>query len=125
MPELTELIRRIRPAPLGSAVANICGLNRRRVIETVHGRFLVSPVSHLGYQLTHGEYEPAMTAVLGRYLKQGDVFVDLGANEGYFSVIASPLVGSAGRVIAIEPQSRLQNTIQENLALNGCNNVKV
>jgi FkbM family methyltransferase len=51
--------------------------------------------------------------------------VDLGANEGYFSVIASSLVGSTGRVIAIEPQSRLQTTIQTNLAFNGCTNVKV
>jgi FkbM family methyltransferase len=125
MPELAQIVRRIRPAPLGSAVAGICGLNKRRVLETRHGRFLVSPVSHLGYQLAHGEYEPGMTAVIRRYLKQGDVFVDLGANEGFFSVIASSLVGSSGKVIAVEPQSRLQTTIQANLALNGCTNVKV
>jgi FkbM family methyltransferase len=125
MPELAQLIRRIRPAPLGSAVANICGLSKRRVIDTTRGKFMVSPMSHLGYQLAHGGYEPEMTAAIGRHLKPGDVFVDLGANEGYFSVIASPLVGSRGKVIAVEPQSRLQATIDANLALNGCTNVKV
>jgi hypothetical protein len=68
MPELILLIRRI---------ANICGLSKHRVIETAHGKFMVSPLSHLGYQLAYGEYEPEVTAVLGRYLKPDDLFVDL------------------------------------------------
>ena len=76
MPELAQFIRSIRPAPLGSVAAGICGLSKRRVVETAYGKFLVSPVSHLGYQLSHGGYEPAMTAALGMHLRQGDVFVD-------------------------------------------------
>ncbi len=32
----------------------------------------------------------------------GDAFVDVGANIGVFSVLASRLVGDAGRVVAIE-----------------------
>jgi FkbM family methyltransferase len=75
--------------------------------------------------LSVGEYEPRMIAVLQKYLKPGGVFIDLGANEGYFSVIASGLVGAGGRVIAVEPQSRLQPVIQENLRLNNCANVEI
>jgi FkbM family methyltransferase len=51
------------------------------------------------------------------------VFVDLGANEGFFSVVASRLVGPAGRILAIEPQSRLGPVIRRNLELNDAANV--
>src|SRR5262249_44632111 len=43
----------------------------------------------------------------------------------YFSVLASRLVGPSGNVIAVEPQSRLQNVIQTNLSLNECSNVRL
>ena len=37
-------------------------------------------------------------------LRPGDTFVDVGANVGYYSVLASGLVGRTGTVLAIEPQ---------------------
>jgi FkbM family methyltransferase len=120
-----EGIRRIRPAPLASALAHITGLNRREFVHTEHGTFFVAPMSQLGFHLRHGEYEAATTAVLRKCLTPGDVFVDLGANEGYFTVLASQLVGPQGIVIAIEPQSRLQSVITANLEANNCRNVRV
>ena len=71
------------------------------------------------------DYEPSMRAVLGKYLEPGGVFIDMGANEGYFTVLASGLVGPQGKVIAVEPQSRLQSVIETNLRLNQCHNVRV
>jgi len=123
----TEGIRRIRPAPLGAAIARASGLNRRRFVQTAHGTFFVNPLSILGSQLLSraAEYDPATREVLRRYLKQGSVFVDLGANEGYFTVIASAMVGTAGKVICIEPQSRLQEVIEAHLQANSCANVQV
>jgi FkbM family methyltransferase len=50
-------------------------------------------------------------------------FVDLGANEGFFSVIAARAVGPTGRVLAIEPQARLGTVIRRNLALNAAAHV--
>jgi FkbM family methyltransferase len=122
----SRLLRRVRPAGLGSWMGTLCGLAERRPFPTRHGQFAISPMSMFGGVLLQtGEYEPPMIAVLRKYLKPGDVFVDLGANEGYFSVIASGLVGSGGRVIAIEPQSRLQAVIHRNLQLNNCTNVEI
>jgi FkbM family methyltransferase len=68
-------------------------------------------------------YEPEMRTVLQAVLRRGDTFVDLGANEGYFSVCAAALVGQGGRVIAIEPQYRLHPVIVKNAALNGLTNI--
>jgi FkbM family methyltransferase len=122
----SRILRRVRPAVLASGLCTVFGLERRKPFRSRHGLFFVSPVSSLGNTLIEeGEYEPSMAAVLQKYLKPGDVFIDLGANEGYFSVIASGLVGKGGRVIAIEPQARLQMVIQANLELNGCSNVEV
>lgn len=122
---LVEGIRGLRPAPLASAIAQISGLDKRRFVHSEHGNFYVNPVSNLGSRLLRGEYEPSTTALLSEYLKPGAVFVDLGANEGYFTVIASRLVGPEGIVIAIEPQTRLQEVLRMNLNANHCQNVRL
>jgi FkbM family methyltransferase len=123
---LSHAVRGIRPAPLASAIGKIFGLSKRKVVSTRHGVFCLNPISDLGYSLMFSDdYEPGMAAVLQRYLSPGGVFIDLGANEGYFSVLASRLVGPRGSVIAVEPQSRLENVIQTNLSLNECSNVRL
>lgn len=125
MPTLADSVRRIRPRVLASAVAHLCGLDKRRMVETSEGVFLLNPVSYIATALAEGYYEPQTVEILTRFLPRGGVFLDLGANEGYFSVVASRLVGEAGTVIAVEPQSRLQSIIQANLTANHCSNVRL
>jgi FkbM family methyltransferase len=48
-------------------------------------------------------YEPHVTARLQECLAPGGVFVDIGANVGYYTLLAARRVGSEGRVIAFEP----------------------
>ena len=48
-------------------------------------------------------YEPDEVAVLERYLKPGDVFVDVGANIGYLTAVGASLVGTTGEVHSFEP----------------------
>lgn len=71
-----------------------------------------------------GVWEPNLTALLTRRLGPGDVFVDVGANMGYFSVLASRLVGDAGRVVAFEASPATYAVLAEDLALNGAGNVR-
>jgi FkbM family methyltransferase len=122
---LQAVVRRMRPAPVGAFIATLAGLSRREVLATLHGTFWINPVNHLGSLLQGGEYEPSMRRVLERYLRPGGVFIDLGANEGYFSVVASRIVGAAGVVVAVEPQSRLQPVIAKNISLNAAQNVRL
>ena len=50
-----------------------------------------------------GEYEPQVTACLKELLAPGMVFVDVGANIGYYALLGASLVGEEGQVIAFEP----------------------
>ena len=70
-----------------------------------------------------GEWEPRETALIAEILRPGDVFVDVGANIGYFTLLASSLVGPAGRVIAVEANPRTFKLLEANVRLNGCANV--
>jgi FkbM family methyltransferase len=68
--------------------------------------------------------EPHILAVLTRFLRPGDRFLNVGANIGWFSMIGSRLVGPNGRVYVLEPEPDNHWLLLENLAANGCANVK-
>lgn len=57
----------------------------------------------------------ASTARLRDVLNEGDTFIDVGANQGGFSIVAAHLVGARGRIIAIEPQPRLAESLRRSL----------
>ncbi len=65
-----------------------------------------------------GQYEPQETALLRRLLKPGMTFVDVGANWGYYTLLAAHLVGRGGRVISLEPDPRLFTTLSLNVERN-------
>ena len=66
-----------------------------------------------------GEYEPLTTATILEYLKEGSVFVDIGAHVGLFSVPAMKWVGDLGRVIAFEPHPDNFALLLKNVETNG------
>jgi FkbM family methyltransferase len=51
-------------------------------------------------------------------LTEGDTFVDIGANHGSFAIVAGALVGSTGRIVALEPQPRLAQLLARSLSEN-------
>jgi FkbM family methyltransferase len=71
-----------------------------------------------------GAWEPAVTQWIGSRLKPGDVFVDVGANIGYFSLLGSKAVGRSGKVVAIEASPLIFRSLQQNLGLNAAENVR-
>lgn len=73
--------------------------------------------------LTEGKWDVDVEKLLRHYLKEGGVFLDIGANIGYFSLLASSLVGSSGKVIAIEPSLRALEIFTRNLRLNNYSNI--
>ncbi|GIK97011.1 MAG: hypothetical protein BroJett029_12200 [Alphaproteobacteria bacterium] len=72
-----------------------------------------------------GLWEPDLTSFIKNRLKSGSIFIDVGANVGYFSLLASKVVGSAGQVIAIEASPKICRKLERNIHLNGANNIRV
>jgi FkbM family methyltransferase len=70
-----------------------------------------------------GQWEPYLTTYIREVLRPGDIFVDVGANIGYYSLLASRLVGPSGRVYAIEASPTIYASLIENIRLNGCPNI--
>jgi FkbM family methyltransferase len=74
---------------------------------------------------TSGFYEPHECLVLKKVLREGDVFVDCGANIGLYSLYAAALVGGRGRVLAFEPSPREIARLKENIRLNDFKQIDV
>jgi len=122
---LQALLFRIRPAFVLTFLKRVLSVRRTSVI-TQHGTFFIDPVSSFGMNLLgQGEFEPDMCRTLARYLEPSNVFIDVGANEGFFSIDGSKIVGTDGRVISIEPQSRLMPILKKNIEINGATNIKL
>lgn len=64
------------------------------------------------------QYEPDIREALPCFLKPGDVFVDCGANIGYFSIIAGHIIGETGKVVAIEANPTTYKLLERNLEEN-------
>lgn len=71
------------------------------------------------------QYEPHVTSFLKEHLKAGSTFVDVGANIGYFTMIAATQLGSSGRTIAVECNPKNCELIYMSLHRNGLDRVLV
>lgn len=70
-----------------------------------------------------GNYEIELINLLTPFLKVGDVVVDCGAHEGYFSLIIQSRVGNTGQVHCIEAMPSNCDILQRNLSLNSADNI--
>ncbi|MGH0029409.1 MAG: FkbM family methyltransferase [Myxococcota bacterium] len=73
--------------------------------------------------LFDGVWEPKETHWFTRSVGPGDTVVDVGANVGYYTLLAARLVGDAGRVFAFEPDPVSFGVLERNVRLNGLSNV--
>lgn len=71
-----------------------------------------------------GVWEPNLTAFITRRLSGGDTFVDIGANTGYHTLLASRLVGETGSVVSIEASPSIYAILLANLERNRITNVR-
>ena len=114
---------KIRPIELATFIKWLLRI-RRQTTEIDGIVYFVDPISNFGIKLSKNRtYESNITRKIHQILDSGDTFVDLGGNEGYFSMIASKIVGIHGTVYCIEPQTRLHAIIMKNVNINGCYNI--
>jgi FkbM family methyltransferase len=60
----------------------------------------------------------------GQRIRPGDTVIDIGANVGFFSILAASLVGPTGSVIAIEPHPETFAQLQRNVEVSGMKNIR-
>jgi FkbM family methyltransferase len=96
-------------------------LRPRGVIATGRAAGLQFAARGADPQFLLGTYETPIQEAIASSLSEGDVFYDVGANVGFFSLIAARAVGPAGCVYAFEPVPENAATIKRNVELNGLN----
>jgi len=132
LPIARAAVRYAPAAPLRQAVWHyvirpfFIYVHRPFVVRTVFGAVIAGNTRdliqrHLYY---FGTWEPNLTGFLATRLREGDVFVDVGANIGYFTLLASPLVGPRGTVVAVEASPQIFTRLADNLARNRVTNVE-
>jgi FkbM family methyltransferase len=71
-----------------------------------------------------GTWEPNISGWIGSTLRSGDGFVDVGANIGHYSLLASHRVGARGCVVAIEAAQWIHVVLERHVALNRRRNIR-
>ncbi|HEY0684815.1 MAG TPA: FkbM family methyltransferase [Steroidobacter sp.] len=121
----------IRNAPGIALKRLLWSLLRRREFEyevvTAHG-WRISGHTRDWIQRTlyyFGLWEPNLTAWIASRLQLGNVFVDVGANVGYFTLLAARCVGLEGKVVAIEAMPSIFEHLAKHVRDNGLTNTRL
>jgi len=91
---------------------------RRVRIGSTSLLFDVSSFTVKGRYFSHVPYEPGATDAILNLLEPGAVFVDIGANTGYFTVLAALRVGEGGQVFAFEPNPNVRDQLRRHTQIN-------
>lgn len=83
------------------------------------------PIIDTHFLRVKGLYEWHSAKFLSEHIKQNYNILEIGAAEGYFTIIMAKLVGSKGKIISFEPNSLAFSQLKENLKINNIKNVKI
>jgi FkbM family methyltransferase len=123
MPSIVGFSRRVKEATL----LWLRQTADRHSTEVVHAAgvaalFRCTTLKELGRVRAVGG-EPAVLDWLSRSVKPGDCVYDIGANTGFYTILAAKLVGPTGQVVAFEPEGHNFARLQSNVLINGLDNV--
>lgn len=75
--------------------------------------------------IRYGEYEPTLSYIFSTLIKKGMTILDIGGNIGYFSLMASRLVGPNGKVYVFEPDPTNFMYLRKNIEINDISNINL
>ncbi len=100
-------------------------LNQKQLVCLDAFNLYVMPNDYVGASIISSKiYEPHVTNVIRKELRRDDVFLDLGANLGYFTMLASSILTN-GKVISFEPNNQNLQLIYLSMLENDAKNVEV
>jgi len=93
------------------------------LVHTLHSNLMIVDSTDLiitPQLVVYRQWEPELTQLLWNSCRFDTVFVDIGANIGYFTLLAGSRIhaGGKGRVIAVEPNPECCALIERNLVIN-------
>ncbi len=68
-------------------------------------------------------YEPNQTEIVKKYVRKGDIVIDIGAHVGYYTLLMAQLVGENGKVYSFEPDPVNFQLLKKSVEINGFENV--
>ncbi|MEZ5351933.1 MAG: FkbM family methyltransferase [Bryobacteraceae bacterium] len=111
--ELRELASRVHPPILQAG----------NVLATeAHGFILGVPAAEwrmAAYLAFRGPLEPGLTHLVERIVRPGMTVADIGANIGFYTLLAARLLGGAGKVYSFEPTPGTFEILRDNIQVNG------
>src|SRR5258707_2202086 len=97
---------------------SLCPREGERQTEVFGYQMKLDLADYIQRSIYLNTFEPCESAQVRQYLKPGMTFVDVGANVGYYTLLAASLVGPRGQVLAFEPSpyafDRLVDAITRN-----------
>jgi FkbM family methyltransferase len=104
----------LRLLPKGSCVPILMGPLRGK-------RWIIGSQRHACWL---GMYEPGLQRLVNQRVQPGRVFYDIGANAGFYTLLAAMRVG-AGKVFAFEPVPENVDSLKRHIELNALDNVSI
>lgn len=102
----------------------IIGLKPQQVLVGNHVIYIDKYDAVLSQELLQSHtWEKYQSKLFLKYIKKGDIVVDIGAHIGYYTLLAAKKVGKRGHVYAFEPDSKNYSLLTKNLRENGYENV--
>lgn len=123
LPDVDTLCRTLATSDEGKMLGPLVTVPRRWVAAAVMGgRYLMwidLGDRYISFDCLRDNYEPIETRFVREILKPGDVVVDIGANLGWYTLLACSRIGPNGQVHAFEPNPDTAARFAQTLTLNG------
>lgn len=113
-----KVLRSIRPPD--TQLRGMYVGNSRVLLKTKAGPLLAASddLGIMPFLALFGTFEDELANWLVETLIEGDTFVDIGANIGWFTLIGAKRVGVTGKVVAVEADRRNYDLLLDNLSMN-------
>ena len=116
---LTEIYDRLVATTIPGSTINV---NSYKMYVSQERHISVDPITE--NLVLKGTWEPYTTDVFSKVLREGTTVIDIGANIGYFTLLAASRVGESGKVFAFEPEPQNYALLVKNINVNGFKNVQ-
>lgn len=118
-----KLARRVLPQSIKSSLSRFVSKNSTAdltIITAKDGHQFISITDTVFLHLRmEGYYEKAISDITRSLIKPGDKIIDVGANFGWYTMLAAKLVGASGQVSSFEPNTSMFSILQKNIEING------